>query len=110
MPIPRWVTRSNRRFLNPVVLRVATGVGPMAVVRHVGRRSGREDRTPGVACGSRDGPPGRRRGPAPRPAERRPVLEPWTLREQPAGYPERIVDHAVERKVSLDDFERARRA
>ncbi|QJW37150.1 nitroreductase family deazaflavin-dependent oxidoreductase [Cellulosimicrobium protaetiae] len=46
MPIPRWVTRSNKRFLNPVMLRVATGVGPMAVVRHVGRRSGRPYRTP----------------------------------------------------------------
>lgn len=37
------------------------------------------------------------------------VHEPWTLREQPGGYPERIVDHAEERKVSLDDFERGRR-
>ena len=46
MPIPRWVTRSNKRLLNPVMLRVATGVGPMAVVRHVGRRSGRAYRTP----------------------------------------------------------------
>ena len=56
MPIPRWVTRTNKRFLNPVMLRVATGVGPMAVVRHVGRRSGREYRTPVFAFAYRDAP------------------------------------------------------
>ena len=55
MPIPRWVTRSNKRFLNPVMLRVATGVGPMAVVRHVGRRSGRTYRTPVFAFAYREG-------------------------------------------------------
>ncbi|MCB7137858.1 cryptochrome/photolyase family protein [Cellulosimicrobium marinum] len=38
------------------------------------------------------------------------VHEPWRLREQPEGYPERLVDHAEERRVSLDDFERARRS
>ena len=56
MPIPRWVTRSNKRFLNPVMLRVATGVGPMAVVRHVGRRSGRVYRTPVFAFAYRAAP------------------------------------------------------
>jgi deazaflavin-dependent oxidoreductase (nitroreductase family) len=56
MPMPRWVARSNKRLLNPVMLRVATGVGPMAVVRHVGRRSGREYRTPVFAFAYRDGP------------------------------------------------------
>jgi len=56
MPMPRWVARNNKRFLNPVMLRVATGVGPMAVVRHVGRRSGREYRTPVFAFAYRDGP------------------------------------------------------
>jgi deazaflavin-dependent oxidoreductase (nitroreductase family) len=55
MPMPRWVARNNKRFLNPVMLRVATGVGPMAVVRHVGRRSGREYRTPVFAFAYRDG-------------------------------------------------------
>ena len=54
--MPRWVARNNKRFLNPVMLRVATGVGPMAVVRHVGRRSGREYRTPVFAFAYRDGP------------------------------------------------------
>jgi len=38
------------------------------------------------------------------------VHEPWKLGEQPEGYPERIVDHAEERRVSLDDFQRARRS
>ncbi|MFD4992582.1 nitroreductase family deazaflavin-dependent oxidoreductase [Cellulosimicrobium cellulans] len=56
MPIPRWVTRTNKRFLNPVMLRVATGVGPMAVVRHVGRRSGRVYRTPVFAFAYRTTP------------------------------------------------------
>ncbi|WP_313557292.1 cryptochrome/photolyase family protein [Miniimonas arenae] len=30
------------------------------------------------------------------------VHEPWRLRETPAGYPERMLDHSVERKVALD--------
>jgi deazaflavin-dependent oxidoreductase (nitroreductase family) len=34
------------RFLNPVVLRFAGRVPPLAVVHHVGRRSGRTYRTP----------------------------------------------------------------
>ena len=57
-----------------------------------------------------DGTYVRRWVPELRGVEGRAVHEPWTLREQPAGYPERIVDHAVERRVSLDDFERARRS
>ncbi|WP_028048860.1 deoxyribodipyrimidine photo-lyase [Cellulomonas sp. URHD0024] len=36
------------------------------------------------------------------------VHEPWRLRTPPDGYPAPIVDHAVERKVALDDFHRAR--
>jgi deoxyribodipyrimidine photo-lyase len=38
------------------------------------------------------------------------VHEPWRLRALPTGYPERIVDHAAERRVALDDFERGRRS
>jgi deoxyribodipyrimidine photo-lyase len=34
--------------------------------------------------------------------------EPWKAPGAAPGYPDRIVDHAVERKVSLDDFERGR--
>lgn len=55
MPLPRWVTRTNKHVLNPVMLRVATGIGPMAVVRHTGRRTGRERRTPVFAFAYRDG-------------------------------------------------------
>ena len=39
----------------------------------------------------------------------RAVHEPWTLPSPPEGYPARAVDHAHERRVTLDDFERARR-
>ncbi|MFB7797716.1 MULTISPECIES: cryptochrome/photolyase family protein [unclassified Isoptericola] len=37
------------------------------------------------------------------------VQEPWRLDPSPEGYPAPIVDHAHERRVALDDFERARR-
>ncbi|MBD8079329.1 nitroreductase family deazaflavin-dependent oxidoreductase [Cellulosimicrobium arenosum] len=56
MPMPHWVTRTNKHLLNPVMLRVATGIGPMAVVHHVGRRSGREYATPVFAFAYRDAP------------------------------------------------------
>ncbi len=36
------------------------------------------------------------------------VHEPWTLDEQPRGYPERIVDHAAERKVALERYQQTR--
>ncbi|MFI5958477.1 cryptochrome/photolyase family protein [Cryptosporangium sp. NPDC051539] len=36
--------------------------------------------------------------------------EPWTLQEQPDGYPEPIVDHAAERKETLRRFEAVRGA
>jgi deoxyribodipyrimidine photo-lyase len=37
------------------------------------------------------------------------VHEPWELPEQPAGYPEPIVDHAAERVASLKAYEAVRR-
>ncbi|GAA1984746.1 deoxyribodipyrimidine photo-lyase [Isoptericola halotolerans] len=37
------------------------------------------------------------------------VQEPWRLDEPPESYPAPIVDHAVERRVALDHFARARR-
>ena len=40
----------------------------------------------------------------------RAVHQPWRLGlEAPGAYPDRIVDHAAERKVALDDFHRGRR-
>ena len=36
------------------------------------------------------------------------VQEPWRLADPPAGYPAPIVDHAVERRVTLDGYRRAR--
>ena len=36
------------------------------------------------------------------------VHEPWELDEQPRGYPERIVDHAEERKVALERYQQTR--
>ena len=36
------------------------------------------------------------------------VHEPWALPDPPADYPERIVDHAVERQVSLDRYQSVR--
>ena len=38
------------------------------------------------------------------------VHEPWTLAEQPRGYPEPIVDHAAERQVALQHYEKVRRS
>ncbi|MBD5787738.1 deoxyribodipyrimidine photo-lyase [Cellulosimicrobium terreum] len=38
------------------------------------------------------------------------VHEPWRLTEQPRDYPERVVDHATERRVALEDLERGRAA
>jgi deoxyribodipyrimidine photo-lyase len=38
----------------------------------------------------------------------RAVHEPWTLPDPPAGYPERIVDHATERRVALERYEQTR--
>jgi deazaflavin-dependent oxidoreductase (nitroreductase family) len=46
MPAPRSVARFNRRFWNPLVLRVAGHLPAFAIVSHVGRKSGRVYRTP----------------------------------------------------------------
>lgn len=40
MPIPRGITRFNKRITNPVLGRLV-GLGPFADLEHVGRRSGR---------------------------------------------------------------------
>ena len=49
MPIPHAVARSNRRFLNPLALRISSRVPPFATVHHHGRRSGRPFATPVMA-------------------------------------------------------------
>jgi deazaflavin-dependent oxidoreductase (nitroreductase family) len=46
MPAPRSVARFNRRFWNPLVLRVAGHLPGFAIVSHAGRKSGRIYRTP----------------------------------------------------------------
>ncbi|GAA6525641.1 nitroreductase family deazaflavin-dependent oxidoreductase [Intrasporangium sp. DVR] len=52
MPIPRFVTRWNKRFLNRAMVHLA-GVGPVAELEHLGRRSGTTHRVPLMAF--RDG-------------------------------------------------------
>lgn len=46
MPLSRRVARFNRRFWNRLTLRVAGHLPGFAILRHVGRRSGRAYRTP----------------------------------------------------------------
>jgi deazaflavin-dependent oxidoreductase (nitroreductase family) len=55
MHIPRFMRHVNRRLTNPVLGTVAWLVPPLAVVHHVGRRSGRAYRTPVVAFGGEAG-------------------------------------------------------
>jgi deazaflavin-dependent oxidoreductase (nitroreductase family) len=49
MHLPRFMRRVNRVFTNPVLGTVAWLLPPLAVVHHVGRKSGRPYRTPVVA-------------------------------------------------------------
>lgn len=46
MPLPRSIARFNRRVTNRLWLRLAGHVPWFGIVHHVGRRSGREYRTP----------------------------------------------------------------
>jgi deazaflavin-dependent oxidoreductase (nitroreductase family) len=55
MHIPHFMRRVNRAFTNPVLGTIAWLVPPLAVVHHVGRKSGRPYRTPVVAIRSRGG-------------------------------------------------------
>jgi deazaflavin-dependent oxidoreductase (nitroreductase family) len=45
-PLPPWLARFNRMVTNPLTRPVAARLPGFAVVRHVGRRSGRLYRTP----------------------------------------------------------------
>ena len=49
MHIPYFMRRVNRVFTNPLLGTVAWILPPLAVVHHVGRKSGRHYRTPVVA-------------------------------------------------------------
>jgi len=49
MHLPRLMRRVNRVFTNPLLGTVAWLVPPLAIVHHVGRKSGRHYRTPVVA-------------------------------------------------------------
>lgn len=55
MHIPYFVRRVNRVFTNPLIGTFAWFVPPLAVVHHVGRKSGRRYRTPVVAFPSSTG-------------------------------------------------------
>jgi deazaflavin-dependent oxidoreductase (nitroreductase family) len=52
MHIPRFMRRVNRVVTNPLMGTFAWLVPPLAIVHHVGRRSGRVYRTPVVAFAS----------------------------------------------------------
>lgn len=54
MPIPKPVTRFNRRVANPVIRRIAGRVPPLALLTHRGRRSGTIYRIPIMAFPSRN--------------------------------------------------------
>ena len=49
MHIPRFMRGVNRVFTNPVLGTIAWLVPPMAVVHHVGRKTGRAYRSPVIA-------------------------------------------------------------
>ncbi len=49
MHIPRFMRRVNRAFTNPLMGTFAWLVPPLAVVHHIGRKSGRRYATPVVA-------------------------------------------------------------
>jgi len=55
MHLPRFLRHVNRVFTNPLLGSVAWLLPPLAVVHHVGRKSGRRYRTPVVAFRSATG-------------------------------------------------------
>jgi deazaflavin-dependent oxidoreductase (nitroreductase family) len=52
---PRGFARFNRKVANPVVRLVAGWLPPLAIVRHRGRRTGRDYATPVLAFGTEGG-------------------------------------------------------
>jgi deazaflavin-dependent oxidoreductase (nitroreductase family) len=55
MNLPRFLRSVNRVFTNPLMRTFAWAVPPLAVVHHVGRKSGRAYRTPVLAFPSKKG-------------------------------------------------------
>ena len=55
MHLPRVMRRVNRVFTNPLMGTFAWLVPPLAIVQHVGRKSGKRYRTPVVAFRSKSG-------------------------------------------------------
>jgi deazaflavin-dependent oxidoreductase (nitroreductase family) len=55
MHIPRFMRGVNRVFTNPLMLTFAGYVPPLAIVHHVGRKSGKRYRTPIVALPTDEG-------------------------------------------------------
>jgi len=55
MHLPRFLRHVNRVFTNPLLGTVAWIVPPLAIVHHVGRKSGRHYRTPVIAIRRRHG-------------------------------------------------------
>ena len=54
-PFPRGFARFNRRVANPAMRLAAGWLPPFAIVRHRGRRTGRDYATPVLAFGTEDG-------------------------------------------------------
>lgn len=55
MHLPRFMRRVNRVFTNPLLGTIAWVVPPLAIVHHVGRKSGRRYRTPVAAFRTKNG-------------------------------------------------------
>ncbi len=54
MPLPKRLTRFNKRFANPIIGRFAR-FPPLVLVAHRGRVTGRDYRTPVLALSTEDG-------------------------------------------------------
>jgi len=55
MQVPRIMRRINRAFTNPLMGTVAGRIPPLAMIHHVGRKSGRKYQTPVVVFATNGG-------------------------------------------------------
>jgi deazaflavin-dependent oxidoreductase (nitroreductase family) len=55
MRLPQWLARFNRHFTNPIQRMWAGWVPGMGIIEHVGRRSGKQYRTPVNVFTTEDG-------------------------------------------------------